>query len=267
MNILDTNSKDLYPSTFDGLLKLVDRLRSPNGCPWDRQQTRETFHNHFLEEAYELIDALDSGDSESICEESGDVLLHIAFQIQLARESGSFSGKQVLENVISKLINRHPHVFQNVNLKDEAHLLRNWDEIKKREKPNRNYSSILDGMPKAMPSLSLSQKIQTRVSRANFDWENLDGVLNKIGEEINEFRQSKTDSQKEHELGDILFSIVNFCRWNDVDAESALRKSNNRFTKRFKFIEKTCLDSGKVVNDLSVKQQNELWEKAKREID
>ena len=131
MNILDTNSKDLYPSTFDGLLKLVDRLRSPNGCPWDRQQTRETFRNHFLEEAYELIDALDSGDSESICAESGDVLLHIAFQIQLARESGSFSGKQVLENVISKLINRHPHVFQNVNLKDEAHLLRNWDEIKK----------------------------------------------------------------------------------------------------------------------------------------
>jgi len=265
MNILDMNSENGYPSTFSGLLKLVGKLRGPDGCPWDQKQTRETFRDQFLEETYELIDALDAGDSESICEESGDVLLHVAFQILLAKESDSFSETQVFKSIIDKLINRHPHVFKGANIEDENHLLKNWDEIKKTEKTHSNYKSILDGMPKAMSSLSISQKMQNRVSRVNFDWEDLNGVLNKISEEISEFNKSETDVDKEHELGDILFSVVNLCRWNNVDAESALRKSYKRFEKRFKFIEKSCENQGRLVDGLSISEQNDLWERAKTE--
>ncbi|PZC46808.1 MAG: tetrapyrrole methylase family protein / MazG family protein [Chloroflexi bacterium] len=265
MNILNTNSKNGYPSTFDGLLKLVEKLRGPDGCPWDQKQTRETFRNQFLEEAYELIDGLDNANNESICEESGDVLLHIAFQIQLAKETNSFSATQVFKNIIDKLINRHPHVFKGVKIEGENQLLKNWDEIKKTEKAHSNYKSILDGMPKAMSSLSISQKMQKRVERVNFDWEDLDGVLNKISEEISEFNKSETDADKEHELGDILFSIVNLCRWNNVDAESALRKSYKRFEKRFKFIEESCEKKGRSVDELTLSEQNDLWAKAKTE--
>ena len=265
MNILDTNSQKGYPSTFNGLLKLVAKLRGSDGCPWDQKQTRETFRNQFLEETYELIDALDTGNSESICEESGDVLLHIAFQIQLAKETDSFSETQVFKNIIGKLINRHPHVFKGVKIEDEKHLLKNWDEIKRTEKNHSHYKSILDGMPKTMSSLSTSQKMQSRVARVNFDFEDLDGVLNKISEEISEFNKSKTDFDKEHELGDVLFSIVNLCRWNNIDAESALRKSYKRFEKRFKFIEKSCENQGAAVNELSLSEQNDLWERAKTE--
>ena len=265
MNILDTNSKNGYPSTFDGLLKLVERLRGPDGCPWDQKQTRETFRNQFLEETYELIDGLDNGDDESICEESGDVLLHIAFQIQLAKETNSFSATQVFKNIIDKLINRHPHVFKGFKIKGENHLLKNWDEIKKTEKTHSNYKSILDGMPKAMSSLSISQKMQNRVARVNFDLEDLDGVLSKITEEISEFNRSETDVDKEHELGDVLFSVVNLCRWNNVDAESALRKSYKRFESRFKYIEEACENQNRSVDELSLSEQNDLWEKAKIE--
>ncbi len=265
MNILETNPENGYPSTFNGLLKLVEKLRGPDGCPWDQKQTRESFRNQFLEETYELIDALDEGKSESICEESGDVLLHIAFQIQLAKELDLFSETQVFKAIIDKLINRHPHVFEGVEIKDEKHLLKNWEEIKRTEKNHSNYKSILDGMPKAMSSLSVSQKMQKRVERVNFDWEDLDGVLNKISEEISEFNKSETDADREHELGDILFSIVNLCRWNNVDAESALRKSNKRFENRFKFIEKYCEKQDRPIDELSLSEQDDLWAKAKLE--
>ena len=176
-----------------------------------------------------------------------------------------FSETQVFKNIIDKLINRHPHVFEGAEIKDEKHLLKNWDDIKKTEKTHSNYKSILDGMPKAMSSLSVSQKMQKRVERVNFDWKDVDGVLKKISEEISEFNKSETDADREHELGDILFSIVNLCRWNNIDAESALRKSNKRFEERFKFIEESCEKQGRSVDGLSLSEQDDLWEKAKLE--
>ena len=185
-----------FPPTFEGLTALVGRLRGPDGCPWDREQTRESFRDQFLEEAYELIEALDGGDPDAIAEEVGDVLLHAAFQIRLGTEEGEFTETDVLEGLIAKLVRRHPHVFDRPQEGlDAGQVLANWDDIKRAEKPAGDRPSAMDGVPSAMPALARAERIQRRAARTGFDWDDAAGVMDKVREEIGELQGAATAAE------------------------------------------------------------------------
>ena len=245
-------------------MALVGYLRGPDGCPWDREQTRESFRDQFLEEAYELIEALDEGDPGAIAEEVGDVLLHTAFQIQLGTEENRFTDAQVFATLIAKLVRRHPHVFQPTGVDlDADRVLANWDDIKRAEKPAGDRPSAVDGVPPAMPSLASAQRLQRKAARTGFDWDDIGGVLDKVREEAGELQDATTPEQTEAELGDLLFSLVNVGRWLNVDAETALRKANQRFTARFKAMEEMAKTRGLDFKALSLNEKESLWQEAK----
>ena len=254
-----------FDQNFEGLMSLVGLLRGPDGCPWDREQTRESFRDQFLEEAYELIEALDEGDPEAITEEVGDVLLHAAFQIQLGKETNAFNDEDVIGGLINKLIRRHPHVFAKANGDlNASDVLANWDDIKRAEKTKSEKMSTIDGVPTAMPSLSRAQDIQNKAARVGFDWNDILGVLDKVQEEINELKTARNSEAAEAEIGDLIFSIVNVARWIKVDAETALRKSNNRFSSRFKTMELIASQRGAEFGALPMEEKESLWAEAKR---
>lgn len=257
-----------FEPTFDGLLALVDRLRGPDGCPWDRKQTRESFRDQFLEEAYELIEALDGGDPAAIAEETGDVLLHTAFQIQLGREAGEFDDADVLGSLIEKLVRRHPHVFEPTgddgDDPDAERVLANWDDIKRAEKPDGTRRSAMDGVPVALPSLATAHDLQRKAARTGFDWDDMAGVIAKVREEIGELDRASSTEETEAEFGDLLFSLVNVARWLNLDAETALRKANQRFAARFRAMEVLADERGQGFKALSLDEKEFLWQEAKR---
>ena len=245
-------------------MALVGYLRGPDGCPWDREQTRETFRDQFLEEAYELIEAVDEGDPAAIAEEVGDVLLHTAFQIQMGTEGNLFTDAQVFATLIAKLVRRHPHVFEPTGVDlDAGQVLTNWDDIKRAEKSAGDRPSAIDGVPTAMPSLASAQRLQRKAARTGFDWDDIAGVLDKVREEAGELKEAATPEQTEAELGDLLFSLVNVGRWLNVDSESALRKANQRFTARFKAMEEMAKARGLDFKALSLNEKESLWQEAK----
>ena len=258
-----------FEPSFEGLMALVGRLRGPGGCPWDAEQTRETFRDQFLEEAYELIEAVDEGDPDAIAEEVGDVLLHTAFQIQLGKEEGSFTDTGVFADLIEKLVRRHPHVFKPAgdgpdgSDLDANRVLSNWDDIKRAEKPAGDRPSAMDGVPSAMPSLAGAQRLGGKAARAGFDWDDMSGVLDKVQEEIAELRDAETPEQTEAELGDLLFSLVNLGRWFDTDAETALRRANQRFASRFRTMEELASERGVDFKALTMSEKEHLWQEAK----
>jgi tetrapyrrole methylase family protein/MazG family protein len=258
-----------FDPSFQGLMALVGRLRGPGGCPWDAEQTRETFRDQFLEEAYELIEAVDEGDPDAIAEEVGDVLLHAAFQIQLGVEEGSFTDAGVFAGLLEKLVRRHPHVFKrtgggpNGGDWDAERLLANWDDIKRAEKPAGDRPSAIDGVPSAMPSLAGAQRLGGKAARTGFDWNDISGILDKVQEEIAELKAARTPGQTEAELGDLLFSLVNLGRWLDIDAETALRKANQRFAARFRAMEKFASERGADFKSLTLSGKEALWQEAK----
>ncbi len=254
-----------FDPSFQGLMALVGYLRGPDGCPWDREQTRETFRDQFLEEAYELIEAVDEGDPAAIAEEVGDVLLHTAFQIQMGTEGNLFTDAQVFATLIAKLVRRHPHVFEPTGVDlDAGQVLTNWDDIKRAEKSAGDRPSAIDGVPTAMPSLASAQRLQRKAARTGFDWDDIAGVLDKVREEAGELKEAATPEQTEAELGDLLFSLVNVGRWLNVDSESALRKANQRFTARFKAMEEMAKARGLDFKALSLNEKEALWQEAKQ---
>jgi tetrapyrrole methylase family protein/MazG family protein len=249
---------------FETLVNMLARLRASDGCPWDREQTHASLRGDLLEECYEVLEALDEGESRRLCEELGDLLLQIVFHARIATEAGDFELGDVLREINTKLIRRHPHVFGSLQVKDADEVLLNWEVLKKRERGSE--ISMLANVPKQLPALSYSQEIQGRVARVGFDWENVDGVIDKLVEEVRELKQVDSCEQRRHEFGDLLFTLVNVARQLGVDSEAALREANKRFFRRFSYMEEACRRRRVNIVELTFDEQGALWEEAKREV-
>lgn len=243
---------------LDELIKTVEILRSPNGCEWDREQTHQTIRQNMLEEAYEAVEAIDENNSEHLKEELGDVLLQVVLHSQIAKDNKEFNIQDVAKMLNDKLIHRHPHVFGNIKTNDTKEILANWEKLKQVEKKERKRT--LDGIPSTFPSLLKAMKISKKVVRKGFEWKNKEDVFGCFLGEIEEFKNAKTISEKEEELGDILFSLVNIARWDNIDPELALERANKKFIKRFNKLEEL---SNKPLNELSYEEYDKLWKKAK----
>jgi tetrapyrrole methylase family protein/MazG family protein len=249
---------------FDELIKIVEKLRSPEGCPWDREQTRESLKPFLIEELYELLDALDENNTEGIKEELGDLLFQIVLQCQLSKEQGLFNINDVIENIVQKMLERHPHVFGKRDLKTSEEVLSWWEEHKKNEGKRRE--SIMDEVPKALPALLKAQRLQIKASKVGFDWKNIEDVFKKLDEEIKEFKNAldrKDHKEIENEIGDIFFVLVRISNFVDVNPEEALRKAIHKFIHRFKYIETRAREKGKELSDMTLKEMDALWEEIK----
>jgi tetrapyrrole methylase family protein / MazG family protein len=248
---------------FDTLVKIIARLRAPDGCPWDKEQTHQTLRGNLLSESYEVMEALDKEEAAALCEELGDLLLQIVLHAQISQDDKEFEIGDVIERINKKLIHRHPHIFADVNVKDSKEVMQNWEALKKKEKPHRK--SVLDGVPKAMPALAYALEISRRAVRVGFEWQDLQGVIDKIQEEIGEIKEAKNKKEKTDEIGDLLFTLVNYARWEGIDAEAALREANFKFYLRFSKVEDMARQQGRDLQKLSFKEWDELWEAVKRE--
>jgi len=247
-------------SRFTTLVDIIARLRAPDGCPWDRKQTHASLRENLLEECYEVLGALDEGDSDELCEELGDLLMQVVLHAQIAAEAGEFELGDVLTGINTKLVHRHPHIFGSKKVKDAEEVALNWEELKREE---RGDTSLLASAPKQMPALGYSQEIQRRVAQVGFDWENIDGVIDKLTEEVGELKQADNQEQKAQEFGDLLFTLANIARRMGIDSEAALRGANRKFYRRFTYMEEVCRKRGLNLGDLSFGEQNALWEEAK----
>jgi tetrapyrrole methylase family protein/MazG family protein len=254
-------------TSFEAFQEVVARLRAPDGCPWDREQTHASLRPHLLEEAYEALTAMDAGDPVKMAEEFGDLLLQIVLNAQIASEAGDFSMRDVLKGIHDKIVRRHPHVFGDVEVSGVQGVLTNWEKLKaeEREKDASRGKSILDGVPVTFPALSQAQEIQDRAARVGFDWPGIEGVLEKIEEEIQEVRQATDEQELGAEIGDLFFALVNLTRWKKIDSESVLRETNQRFRKRFAWIEAAAQQQGRQLPDLTLEEMEALWQQAKRQ--
>lgn len=249
---------------FQEFCDILARLRGPNGCPWDREQTHRSLKPYLIEEAYEVLQALDSEDQRKVCEELGDLLLQIGLHAQIAAESRDFNMSDVLRQINEKLVRRHPHVFGNTKVSSAGEVRVHWEEIKRAE--GKCPKSLLDGIPRDIPALAYSQIVQQRASRVGFDWPQIEGVLDKVAEEVEEIRQTETQQRKTEEFGDLMFALANAARWMDVDLESALRQANDRFCRRFAKMEEFSRERGISMNGLSLPELDALWEEAKKAL-
>jgi len=251
--------------SFEGLQDTVARLRAPDGCPWDREQTHESLRAALLEEAYESAAAIDRGDMDGLQEELGDLLLQIILQTQIATEGGDFKMPAVIAGIDAKLKYRHPHVWGDVAVEDTGEVLYNWEELKRQEKDERE--SILDGVPPALPALQQAHTYGRRVARIGFDWSDVDGVVDKVREEMAELLSASGQERQEAELGDLLFAVANWARWLDLDPEAALRSANARFARRFRHLERAAKDRDLDLADLSIDELERFWQQAKNHED
>lgn len=243
------------------LLETIAILRSENGCDWDKIQTHKTLKSNMLEEAYEAVDAINSGNMEHLKEELGDVLLQVVLHSQIAKEKGDFTFEEVAKGINEKLIERHPHVFSDTKVENVEEILANWEEIKRKSKPDRK--SILDGISKAQSALMTAQKISKKAVKVGFEWENINQLYECILSEFQEFINAKNKDEQEDEFGDILFALVNLARWKKLDAEQCLIRANAKFTKRFKFMEE---HSHKPLKELDLNEWDILWKMAKKSV-
>lgn len=251
-------------NSFESFVEIVAHLRAPNGCPWDREQTHESLRKHLLEEAYEAISAIDSGDFADMREEFGDLLLQVVLQSQIANEEGQFNINQVIRGIHSKIVRRHPHVFGDLELDGVQSVLANWEKLKEKERGEKKVEKgLLDGVPKVLPALSQSQEYQDRAARVGFDWPEIEGVLDKVKEEIEEIKNADSDFELASEIGDLLFALVNVARWKHIDAESALRGTNTKFRRRFAYVEQGAKKQGRNLSTLSLDEMESLWQEAK----
>jgi len=251
-------------SQFATLVDIIARLRAPDGCPWDKQQTHASLRENLLEECYEVLEALDEGNSGELCSELGDLLMQVVFHAQIAAEAGEFELGDVVNSITTKLIHRHPHVFGSKKVKNADEVALNWEVLKQEERGAD--TSMLASAPKQMPALGYSQEIQRRVAQVGFDWADIDGVIEKLTEEIGEFKQADSQERKAQEFGDLLFTLANIARRLGIDLETALREANQRFYRRFTYMEEVCRQRGLNLGELSFDEQNTLWEEAKREF-
>jgi tetrapyrrole methylase family protein/MazG family protein len=251
-------------TSLEALQEVVAHLRAPEGCPWDREQTHLSLRPHLLEEAYEVLSALDSQDPAAMREELGDLLLQIMLNAQIAGEHGTFTINDVSRGICDKLKRRHPHVFGDVRLEGVEGVLVNWEKLKERERDAKDApGGLLEGVPAALPALGQAQEYQERASRVGFDWPEVQGVLDKIDEEIGEVRDATDARSLTDEVGDLFFALVNLSRWKGIDAESALRAANARFRKRFGFVEDGARRRGQRLSELTLNEMDALWEQAK----
>ncbi|MFQ5401234.1 MAG: nucleoside triphosphate pyrophosphohydrolase [Anaerolineae bacterium] len=254
-----------YKSNLSALADTVAVLRSPEGCPWDQEQTPQSMRSDFLEEASEVLAALDAEDDEALCEELGDLLYHLVMQAQMAAEAGAFTLSDVVAGIEAKLKYRHPHVWGDGEVSGSAEVVHNWHLLKEREKPARS-RSLVDNVPQTLPALAYSQKLQGQVRKVGFDWPDVSGVFAKLSEEISELREADTDDERRAELGDVLFVLANLAHWLGVDAESALREANSRFTRRFRLVEEMVAARELDWAELDLEGMEALWQEAKREL-
>jgi tetrapyrrole methylase family protein/MazG family protein len=247
-------------SPVDRLKNIVAKLRSPEGCPWDREQTHQSLKPHLIEECYELIDAIDAGDDKEMQEELGDLLLQVVLHSQMASEESRFGLDDVATVIADKLVNRHPHVFGETRLPDSAAVLKQWEVIKRAEKQERH--SALDGVPKALPALASAQKVQAKAARVGFDWNEADGALAKVREELREVESASEDRLQE-EIGDLLFAVVNFARKRELDAEQLLNQATTKFRTRFHAMERLAEARGLQLDSLTLPEMDLLWDETK----
>ncbi len=254
---------------FDEIVRIMARLRGPEGCPWDKEQTRESLKPFLVEETYEVLEAIDEASPPKIKEELGDLLFQVVFHSRIAEERGEFDIEEVLENISSKMIRRHPHVFGEKSLKTSDEVLADWELIKKKEKGNAERKSILEGVPKELPALIRAHRLQERAARVGFDWRKAEDVVGKLDEEMREFKETlegRDPARMEDELGDIFFVLVNISRFIGVNPEDALRKTISKFIARFQFIEEAAKNMGRELSDMSLDEMDALWDKAKESL-
>lgn len=243
---------------FDRLLTIMDELRE--NCPWDKKQTLETLRHLTIEETYELSDAIIENDLEEVKKELGDLMLHMAFYARIGSEKSAFDMADVINAVCEKLIRRHPHIYGDVNAEDEETVKANWEKIKLQEKGNQ---SVLGGVPKSLPALVKAMRIQEKARGVGFDWENQQQVWEKVVEEMNEFQEETDKEKKAGEFGDLLFSLINYARFVDINPEDALERTNKKFIKRFQFLESESKKDGKELGEMTLAEMDAYWEQAK----
>ncbi len=253
--------------TFEELLEIMAILRSEQGCPWDREQTHQSIKNDTIEEAYELVEAINNNDDENMCEELGDLLLHIALHIQIAKEEDRFDENGVLQGIIKKMIRRHPHVFENENVENAEEVLKQWDEIKKIEKNHSTTTDVMRSVAKALPALTRATKIQKKAAKNGFDFLDEVQMMEKLDEEVQEMKEAVQKKDKrliEEEIGDMLFQIVNLSRFFGLNAENTLTNATEKFINRFEGIEEIANKQHRAMDALSLNEMNELWEVVKK---
>lgn len=253
-------------ASFEAFHEIVAHLRAPNGgCPWDLEQTHSSLRKHLLEESYETLDAMDQEDISKMREEFGDVLLQVVLNAQIGSDEGTFNMTEVLQSIYSKIIRRHPHVFGDLKVDGVGQVLSNWETLKAAERKAEGVveKGILDGLPAALPALNQAQEFQERAARVGFDWPEVENVLEKIREEIEEVKTASNPHDVAEELGDLFFVLVNLARWKKVEAEDALRGANLKFKRRFKHIEKRARENGKALQEMSLAEMDAFWDEAK----
>lgn len=260
--MVDFQQKDKYE--FEDLLRIMEILRAPDGCMWDREQDHQSIRRNFIEETYEVCEAIDEQDAEHLKEELGDVLLQVVFHTQMEKEKGVFDIGDVADGVCKKLIFRHPHIFGSVEVGSSEEILRNWDALKRVEKHQETDTSALDSVARSLPGLIRAEKLQKKAAKVGFDWENVQGALDKVAEETAELQQAMDGSgDVEEELGDLLFAMVNVARHLKVDPERALEKTCDKFISRFASMERKAHAADKTLSDLPIEELDALWNKAK----
>jgi tetrapyrrole methylase family protein/MazG family protein len=245
------------------MLEVVETLRAPDGCPWDREQTHLTLRPYLLEETYELLEAIEAGTTDDISEELGDILLQVFMHHAIAQEAGDFTIAEVAEHATAKMVHRHPHVFGDIEVAGADEVLSNWEGLKNREQRKRGRVSALEGAPRTLPGLAWALSIQKRAARVGFDWKDREGALQKVAEEASELAVEEVRERQEEELGDLIFSLVNLARHMRLNPEDALRASAGRFYQRFERVEEAARREGKDVRDMEPADLDRLWEEAK----
>ena len=259
----DENGSD---NAFQRLVELMAKLRGPDGCPWDRKQTSGSLKPFLVEECYEVIDALEEGTPSKIKEELGDLLFQIVFHSRIAEEQGQFTIHDVVTAIHEKMVRRHPHVFGADTLTTDRDVLASWEEIKRKEQGHADRQSLLEGIPKQLPSLLRAHRLQERAARVGFDWRHLSEALPKLDEEIAELKETLSSGdagRTEEELGDVFFMLVNLSRFLGVNPDEALRKTIGKFIRRFRYIEERALSAGRSLNNMTLDEMEELWQESK----
>ncbi|MFR3787066.1 MAG: nucleoside triphosphate pyrophosphohydrolase [Agathobaculum desmolans] len=260
--MVDFQQKETYD--FNDLLRIMEILRAPDGCMWDREQDHQSIRRNFIEETYEVCEAIDEEDTEHLKEELGDVLLQVVFHTQMEKEKGVFDIGDVADGICKKLIFRHPHIFGSVEVSSSEEILRNWDELKRKEKHQETDTAALQSVAKSLPGLIRAEKLQKKAAKVGFDWDRAEDALDKVAEELDEVRRAmQGDGDPEEELGDLLFAAVNVSRHLKIDAERAMEKACNKFTDRFAQMDQMAREMQKNLSDLSLEELDVLWEKAK----
>ena len=249
----------------------MDVLREPGGCPWDREQTRETLKPMLIEEAHEVLEALDSGKPDEICEELGDLLFQVVFHSRISKERGEFDAYEVCRRVYEKMVGRHPHVFGDASFSDSQELLKHWEEIKATEKQRsgsqKRKDSLLDGIPENLPAVYTAYQMTSKASRVGFDWQRIEGIRDKLHEEFEELQAALEENDQkriQEEVGDLLFSALNIARYLQIDPETALKKANRKFSQRFRAMERSAEIQGRPLKEMDLSEMEEIWQSLKQ---